>query len=270
MLMRWLSALVGACILFSTTYFFGSTGIILISTLIVILAMLEFANLFSRSTLMTVMFMVCGLGVYGTRLVFPHYTLAAVMLSFIILASKGLVYYSKQEPNVSYPNIEWTLWGIMYCALSPALALHLTDVLGWKLLYFLLITVFLGDSCALFAGMKFGGKKIFPKISPKKTYSGAIGGLVGSCIFGVGFMHFTSPVPIDYLFWTLVCATIGFFGQLGDFFESLIKRQSGKKDSGFLMPGHGGFLDRLDGVYFGSIILYLYAHTHDFSPYFRF
>jgi phosphatidate cytidylyltransferase len=268
MWMRWLSALVGASMLFSITYFFGSLGVVLVSSVIVILAMLEFTQLFSHSKLMTCMFMLCGLGVFVTHLLSPQYTLAAVMLTFVFLASKGLVYFSNHDSNISYSNVEWTLWGILYCALSPALVLNLTQVYGWKVLYFLLITVFLGDSFALFAGMTVGGKKIFPKISPKKTYSGAIGGLLGSCLFGVGFMYFTSPVPIDLLYWILVCATIGFFGQLGDFFESLIKRQCGKKDSGYLMPGHGGFLDRLDGVYFGSIILFLYAQTNDLSKFF--
>ena len=81
-------------------------------------------------------------------------------------------------------------------------------------------------------------------------------------------MYFTSPTPIDFPQWILICVTIGFFAQLGDFFESLIKRYTGKKDSGKLMPGHGGLLDRVDGVYFGSMVLFLYAHVFNLAPFF--
>ncbi|MCC6137512.1 MAG: phosphatidate cytidylyltransferase [Bdellovibrionaceae bacterium] len=268
MLSRWVSALIAATILFSTTYFFGSLGVVLLSTVVVIVALCEFTFLFSKSNAWSAVFIATSLAVYATHMLYPTYTTPALLLAFVVLASKGVVFYANQEATQTYTNIEWTLWGVIYCALFPALTLQLTLTLGWKLFYFLGITVFLGDSFALFTGMIVGGKKIFPKISPKKTISGAIGGLVGSCLFGVGFMYFASPTPIDIPHWILICVTIGFFAQFGDFFESLIKRYSGKKDSGKLMPGHGGFLDRIDGAYFGSVILYIYSQIYDLSPFF--
>lgn len=269
MLMRWLSALTGAALLFSITYFFGSPGVVLISSVVVFVAMIEFALLFSKSRMWMAAFLLVSVMVAATHIFSPMHTVAALVLAFIVLASKGIVFFANHETNASYQNIEWTLWGVIYAALFPALALHMTLTMGWKLMYFLLITVFLGDSCALFAGMTIGGKKIFPKISPKKTYSGAVGGLVGSCVFGVGFMYFASPEPIDIPHWILICVTMGFFAQLGDFFESLIKRYSGKKDSGTLMPGHGGLLDRVDGVYFGAVILFLYSKVYNLHPFFQ-
>lgn len=269
MLVRWLSALVGAAILFGTTYLFGAQGIVYLSMIVVFVAIAEFAFLFSTSKLWSVLFISCSLLVCGTHIINPLLTLPALLLSFMLLASKGVVYYSKFEPVDAYKNIEWSLWGVIYCGLLPALALQMTLDFGWKLFYFLLITVFLGDSFALFTGMTLGGRKIFPKISPKKTVSGAIGGLVGSVLFGLSFIYFTSPAPISILQWVAICLMIGFFAQIGDFFESLVKRYTGKKDSGKLMPGHGGFLDRVDGVYFGSAILFLYTRLFDLAPYFH-
>lgn len=269
MLVRWLSALIGAAVLFSTTYFFGGQGIVLLSMLVVFIAITEFAFLFSQSKLWSGLFIFCALLVCGTHIVNPLLTLPALLFSFVIIASKGVVYFSKYEPIDAYKNIEWSLWGVLYCGLLPALTLQLTLEFGWKFFYFLLITVFLGDSFALFSGMTFGGRKIFPKISPKKTISGALGGLIGSAVFGLSFMYFASPAPIAFFQWLVICLTIGFFAQIGDFFESLIKRYTGKKDSGRLMPGHGGFLDRVDGVYFGSAIMFLYTRIFDLAPFFN-
>ncbi len=269
MLLRWVSALIGAALLFSTTYFFGSQGVVVLSMIVVFVAIVEFAALFSPSKLWASLFVACSLAVCTTHIVNPLLTLPVLLASFLVLASKGVVYYSKFEPVDAYKNMEWSLWGVIYCALLPALTLQLTMEFGWKLFYFLMITVFLGDSFALFSGMTFGGRKIFPKISPKKTVSGVLGGLVGSMVFGVVFMYFTSPAPLPILQWVIICLTIGFFAQIGDFFESLIKRYTGNKDSGKLMPGHGGFLDRIDGVYFGSIVLFLYTRIFDLAPYFH-
>ncbi|MCB9072470.1 MAG: phosphatidate cytidylyltransferase [Bdellovibrionaceae bacterium] len=266
--MRWISALSGLLIILVTTYFFGNLGLVILASLIILIAASEFALLFSNSRLSTALFVFCSTFLYFTHVFYPEYTLPTLMLLLMFLASKSLVYFSGRQPTQAYLNTEWTLWGIIYCGLFPALTLHLTYSIGWKVLYFLLITVFLGDSCAFFTGKIFGGKKIFPNISPKKTFSGAVGGLLGSVIFGVGFVYFVSPKNIDYPHWILVCLTMGFFAQLGDFFESLVKRFTGKKDSGRLMPGHGGFLDRVDGTYFGSVILYVYSYIYDLGPFF--
>lgn len=269
MLLRWVSALIGAAILFCTTYFFGSLGVILLSSIIVFICMWEFASLFSKSLLWSTLFVACSVAVYLTHIFNTPLTLPVLIGSFVLLAAKGVFFFSNQDsPNTTYLNVEWTLWGIIYCALLPALALQITYDIGWKIFYFLLGTVFLGDSCALFIGMLIGGKKIVPKISPKKTVSGAIGGLLGSCLFGVSFMYYTSPESIDIAHWISICATIAIFAQSGDFFESMIKRYSGKKDTSQLMPGHGGFLDRVDGVYFGSVVLYLYSHIYNLKIFF--
>lgn len=268
MLSRVLSALAGVTVLFSITYFLGALGLALLASLIVAICAWEFTQLFSKSHVWSFLFLLACMSVYGTHVMTPNYTLPVLLACFLVLSAKGLLLFAHQETPQTYLNIEWSLWGLIYCALLPALTVQLTFFVGWKLLYFLLVTVFFGDIFALFSGMIFGGRKILPKISPKKTISGALGGLVGSVIFGLGFVHTVSSAPVDSLQWAGICLTIGFFAQAGDFFESMIKRYTGKKDSGKLMPGHGGFLDRVDGVYFGSIVLYLYSYIFDLRHFF--
>lgn len=268
MLSRVISALVAVSILFGITYWSGAIGLAILSSIIVLICTWEFAQLFSKSQIWTALFIMACLSVYGTHILSPQYTLPVLLASFLILSTKGLLLFGHQETPNTYLSIEWALWGLIYCALLPALTIELTLTIGWKVVYFLLFTVFFGDIFALFSGMSFGGKKILPQISPKKTFSGALGGLAGSSVFGVAFVAWSSSEPINYLQWVCICLFIGVFAQCGDFFESMIKRYSGKKDSGKLMPGHGGLLDRVDGVYFGSIALYLLSFLIDLRPFF--
>jgi phosphatidate cytidylyltransferase len=113
--------------------------------------------------------------------------------------------------------------------------------------------VFSGDTLAFFGGtyLSKNKAKLFPSVSPQKTISGAIYGWLGSIIAGlIGFHFFVEEMPIWY--GLLTCTLTAGFAQTGDLFESLMKRMAQVKDSGHLMPGHGGFLDRVDGVYFAA------------------
>jgi phosphatidate cytidylyltransferase len=121
----------------------------------------------------------------------------------------------------------------------------------------MLFIIFAGDTLAYGFGVLWGKHKISPVISPKKSFEGAAGGLLGSLLAG-GITHFFLPqYPIAIL--ALAGAVTGLVSQLGDFFESLLKRIANRKDSGALMPGHGGLLDRLDGVLFGTPIFLTFA-----------
>ncbi len=148
--------------------------------------------------------------------------------------------------------------GFFYIGLLPAFALHLLNLqqgIHWFLT--LLCVVFAGDIGAFAAGLAFGQKKIMPNISPKKTFEGAIGGLFFSLIAGLS-CSFLFPEISKISFCVLSVAT-GVIAQFGDYFESLLKRVANVKDSGGLMPGHGGVLDRIDGVLFGCPIFLLGA-----------
>lgn len=118
----------------------------------------------------------------------------------------------------------------------------------------------LSDTFAYFTGSLIGGKKLCPKISPKKTWSGAIGGVIGGAI-GSLIVYFIFTPTINFfspvLFFILIGLVASIVNIFGDLFESLLKRRVGVKDSGKLLPGHGGVLDRIDGTMFVVVFLYL-------------
>jgi phosphatidate cytidylyltransferase len=126
----------------------------------------------------------------------------------------------------------------------------------WVLLGILAVAA--GDTMAYFTGRAIGRRRLAPAISPNKTVEGAVGGLLGSVGCAVLYAHgFLPLVPAGYV--AAAGAAVGIFGQAGDLLESLIKRAAGVKDSGTLLPGHGGILDRADGVLGAGPVLYLFA-----------
>jgi len=128
---------------------------------------------------------------------------------------------------------------------------------GPKLVFFLLIVVWIGDAGAYYTGKAFGRHKLSPRISPKKTVEGLVGGIVMSIVAAV-VIHFTFfpefPLPHAMIAGVILSAC----GVVGDLAESLWKRSADVKDSGTLIPGHGGFLDRFDSIFFTAPILYTY------------
>ena len=120
-----------------------------------------------------------------------------------------------------------------------------------------------GDTLAYFIGSRIGRRKLCPAVSPNKTVEGAVAGMAGSLLFALavwlGFTFFTSTLPPIWHF--LVLGFVGgFAGQLGDLFASLIKRHCGLKDFGSIFPGHGGMMDRLDSVYWSTVVMYVYLN----------
>jgi phosphatidate cytidylyltransferase len=128
---------------------------------------------------------------------------------------------------------------------------------GYKLVYFLLLVVWLGDSGAYYVGRQFGKHKLSPRISPKKTVEGMIGGVSTSVIAAV-VIHFTFFPRFPILHAVIAGVILSICGVIGDLAESMWKRSAAVKDSGTLIPGHGGFLDRFDSILFTAPILYCY------------
>lgn len=130
------------------------------------------------------------------------------------------------------------------------------DTLGLVYILLTLFTIWATDSGAYFIGKAIGKRKLWPEISPNKTIEGFFGGVLSALIVGVLFYVFSS---LDYSLWRmlLISLIIAIFGQLGDLVQSAYKRHYGVKDSGKLLPGHGGILDRLDSLIFILPILHL-------------
>ena len=140
----------------------------------------------------------------------------------------------------------WQVAGFLY-ALVPALALlwiRERSLVGVELLLWVFITTWSVDIGAYFAGRTIGGPKLAPMISPNKTWAGLIGGMIAAALFGGLWVYLLQLPPILYL----LAPPFAVAAQLGDLFESWLKRRAGVKDSGTWLPGHGGALDRLDGL----------------------
>ena len=128
---------------------------------------------------------------------------------------------------------------------------------GWLVLS-VFMSVWICDSSAYFVGKSFGKHKLFPRISPKKSWEGAIGGFFGAILGFYLSAYFL--IPHFPIFYAVICGIIvGTLGQTGDLAESLLKRESGVKDSSSLIPGHGGILDRFDSILFAmpSVLVFL-------------
>ncbi len=151
---------------------------------------------------------------------------------------------------------EWRLWtatGFGYAAAAEvaSVMVRLDRAYGFVALILVLLVVWVTDIGGYFVGRGIGGPKLWPRVSPKKTWAGAIGGFVASLAVAAGFAVFglgkTGPV-------LLLGAVLSIASQLGDLFELAVKRRFGVKDSGHIIPGHGGLLDRLDG-FVAAIVL---------------
>ncbi len=148
--------------------------------------------------------------------------------------------------------------GLVYIPLSLATIVLLrngSDGVAW--VFFLLFIVFLGDVGAFYGGRFFGRRKLSPDISPGKTIEGAVGGMITSIAAGFGFQavflpHLQAPAVLGLI----ICANLA--AQAGDLFESELKRASGIKDSGSILPGHGGMLDRIDALLFAAPVVWVF------------
>ncbi|GGH47812.1 phosphatidate cytidylyltransferase [Frigidibacter albus] len=126
-------------------------------------------------------------------------------------------------------------------------------------LAWLVAVVVVTDIAGYFAGKAFGGPKFWPRISPKKTWSGTVAGWIGAALVGLAFGQFTTAGPD--LPW--ISAALALAAQMGDIAESAIKRRAGVKDSSRLIPGHGGLLDRFDGLLGAALLMLLVAQVVD-------
>lgn len=151
----------------------------------------------------------------------------------------------------------WTTVGVVYAGLSAVTLAFLrdADAAGFAALLFLFAIVWATDILAYFVGRSIGGPKLAPAISPGKTWSGAIGGAIGGMIAGTVVAAVFGGGNFAGL--ALVALVLSVLSQAGDLFESWVKRRSGVKDSGTIIPGHGGVMDRVDALVAAALALYV-------------
>jgi phosphatidate cytidylyltransferase len=179
------------------------------------------------------------------------------LLFLFVLGLTVLTLYTRRPLVESLPSAGISAGGFLLVAfpLSFAVRLHAISSIGPRVLFFALVITWAADTTAYFVGRAIGKHPLAPHISPKKTWEGAIGGLAGSLIAAYVF-HFWLPISVPHL---LVMATLGnVAGQMGDLLESACKRSAGVKDSGALLPGHGGVLDRIDALILCIPVIWYY------------
>lgn len=199
----------------------------------------------------------------GTLLIFVPFLggdrLALTAITTLFLAFGLLFLFRIREIADSARDVAFALLAFVYV---PFLLMHLILLrqteYGVQWLLVIMLIVMSNDSAAYYTGSAFGKHRLYPMVSPKKSVEGALGGLLGS-ICGTLLAKFTFFPQLSLADTLLTAIFIGILGQTGDLFESLLKRSFGVKDSGSIIPGHGGVLDRLDSIIFAAPATYYYA-----------
>jgi phosphatidate cytidylyltransferase len=152
----------------------------------------------------------------------------------------------------------WAAAGFLYAAAAEiaSVLVRLDPVKGFAALMFVLLIVWVTDSGGYFAGRGIGGPKLWPRVSPKKTWAGAAGGFAASLAVAAGFAVFDLGRIGPLL---ILSGALSVVSQLGDLFESAVKRRFGVKDSSHIIPGHGGLMDRLDGFVAAVVLAALFG-----------
>jgi phosphatidate cytidylyltransferase len=208
---------------------------------------------------------------------FAYFGLAFSVIApfvFLTIAMRG------KELALGFPAARVSVFAFLYIALPMACLVQLRE--QWEgafFLLYLLLLVWAGDIFAYFIGKPLGRHRMSPQVSPKKTWEGAIASVIASVAVGVLMFHYGLPISSALLHANLIERKDGVFSpnqfslggivllsivlniasQLGDLVESLIKRGAGMKDSGAILPGHGGMLDRVDALLFAAPVLWMYT-----------
>ncbi|HEY2470361.1 MAG TPA: phosphatidate cytidylyltransferase [Terracidiphilus sp.] len=199
----------------------------------------------------------------------PDETVTLFGLLCIVL----LVYCTFRSPvDRALADITSSIFALFYLGLTLILIPMLREQSnGPSLLAFLFLTVWVGDTVAMYAGRLFGKRKLAPNLSPNKTWAGAIGSVVGAvAVAGIllalsSYLAQWNSVKLSYAdeapwYWLILAIVVNVAAQVGDLAESALKRSAGVKDSGTLLPGHGGVLDRIDALLLAAPVLW-YAHV---------
>jgi phosphatidate cytidylyltransferase len=211
----------------------------------------------SASVLPPVIGVLWGIAVSGTMMVAePEIVVAVLLAGFFAVFTLSL---HDPQPQRSFAGLSIMLLGVIYIGfLLPHLVWIRAQPAGAAWVFFMLLVVMIGDSAAYGAGRMWGKRKLIPHISPGKTIEGSIGAVGGHVLTALGSWLWLFPNRsfMEILFLAL---GIGTLAQIGDLCESALKRAFDIKDSGWIFPGHGGVLDRVDSVLFPSAFLYYYV-----------
>jgi phosphatidate cytidylyltransferase len=188
----------------------------------------------------------------------PFFLILAVLpLAVMALLALYLFGYASYRAQ-AIEDVAGTALGLLYICLPLSLLLMVDKhPRGPLWIFFVLAVTFFNDTGAFYVGRSLGRHKLYPSISPGKTWEGAIGGVLSSILAAYLFSRFFTLYDFS---WSIMGLTVvlSLCGQVGDLAESMVKRRHGVKDSGKILPGHGGLLDRIDGLLFSIPVLYVF------------
>ena len=252
-------SIVGALIIGKTTFLIVYSGIL-------ILSMYEFYSLSLKARIKPQFFIGIAIGLtlfIGTYLFTTGRIEGIFMLGFVPLASSIFIFELYRKHKRPFHNIAYTFLGIFYIAFPISLfnfmvfdSSTLQYHYSFEILLCYFILIWANDTGAYLFGVSIGKHKIFPRISPKKSWEGFVGGLIFTAIVAWAISRYYHNITFAH--WLVIGMITAIFGVFGDLVESMYKRSLDVKDSGKFLPGHGGVLDRFDSVYLSAPIVFVY------------
>ena len=261
---RVVSAVVAVLFLFAIAYFFQAMGLIALTTLAIFISVYEYSQIafgpLKPPQSFIFLFWLCCSIIFIALGFSDEWNLVALGCVNCIFFSVAMwITRGRMSNETLLPALAMGSLGFLYAVSLPTFAVR-TLLLPYGIQWFfaLCVIVFAGDIAAYFSGSLLGKHKLMPAVSPKKSIEGAVGGALGSVLSGVLFAAAFLP-HIPKLWMAALCLVVAFVAQSGDLFASLVKRVAQVKDSGHIMPGHGGLLDRLDGIFFSAPVIYAFV-----------
>ena len=247
--------------LFLFAILYDAKSYIALTTIFAIICIWEFSKLIQSKNIIPYLFL-------GGMLYFFIYPIegysSKISLGITIAGLLILIYYLFSLKEIKVDAIYKRLFlQLIYLVLPFYFLISIPFIFGEyepEILICVLIFIWVNDSFAYLVGKNFGKTKLFESVSPKKTIEGFIGGLVFSLIAAYFITQQHNHPKITLLDWMIIATILSVIGTIGDLIESKFKRQANIKDSGNIMPGHGGMLDRLDSLYFAAPFVYLYLY----------
>ncbi|SPQ01752.1 Phosphatidate cytidylyltransferase [Candidatus Sulfobium mesophilum] len=216
------------------------------------MALIEFYSMLNLRPALSYAGVACGAAMLVVFFSARHYFTETLLFCAMIIM--GLRLFMKRDPAYSLSEVAGVVLGLLYIPglLSFQLSLAKAGPLWIVLLY---VSVWMSDSSAYYVGKGFGKKKLYPQVSPNKTVAGALGSVIGGGA-GALLVRFILMKHVSPYHAVMLGTLTGATGIIGDLVESMFKRDSGVKDSGNILPGHGGILDKLDSVTFAGPVFY--------------
>ena len=262
-MVRVLSALVLLPVVVGTVWFLPPVGTLVLALIAAAIAFLEYAAL-AASLGAQVPRAIPGVAVLAACAALGSgWTISDVILLTALIAIAAVaVGEARLGPQVLL-NVAAAIFPVVYIGLPLGALAAVRATAGREAVLLIMAVIVISDSAQYYTGRAFGKQPLAPTISPKKTREGAIGGIVfGTLAFVLGSWLLFPSAPV--LLVTLVGASISALGIVGDLFESLLKRSAGVKDSGAIIPGHGGVLDRIDSWLFAAPLYYVFIRYFGF------